>query len=876
LKFSPTFFTVFLAFCLLVPGLFVRGQAHSDAGEADTVLKADTIQQDSVGLHAAGDKAANDTLHQKTASGLTSAVDYSADDSTRLLKKEKVVLLYGNGRVKYENFELSAAFIRLDQEHNTVSAWGVTDPRTGRYTGRPIFKKDMDPPVKADTIVYNYETEKASITNVATEVEEGFIQAEVSKKSPYGDISLKNGRYSTCNLPHPHFYIASKKMLQTDNQVIFGPAYLVIEDVPFPLALPFGFFPKVNKRASGILFPTFGEDGTRGFFMRDLGYYIGLNDYWDAELRGTLYSRGSYEGALLARYRKNHKYDGNLSFNYSSTRTGIEGTPEYTPSKDFHFTWSHSQRAEANPGTTFSASVNAGTSSYAATTAAGGTYNIEQITNNVLSSRISYGKTFGLFNFTTGLSHSQDIRTRIINLTAPEYSFSMSSINPFDSKNRVGEQKWYQRISLSYSSSGSNSISTTESQLFQKSSLSRFTNGIMHSIPVGFSTTVMKYFQFNASIPYTERWSFQTISKRYLTADDSLVTDTVRGFARSGEYSLSGGFSTKIYGTVKFRKGRTEAIRHTMTPTIGFSYHPDFGQAKYGYYRTVQADATGRLEKYSIFSSSLYGSPAAGKSGSINFSLDNTVEAKRRAKGDTATATTKVPIIQGLSFGGSYNLAAATYRLSNIGFSGRTALFKQKLGLNFNGQFDPYALDSTGQRINVYAIKYGSLARLTSFSFSTDFSFNSAAAKSRNQAITEGNQNRENLDVNQVDALNRISRDPNAFVDFNVPWNINVSYSFNYNKPNRLATVTNTLNFSGDFSLTPKWKIQYNSGYDFKLNKLSFTSFSIYRDLHCWDLNFSWVPFGPYRSYSVDLKVRASILQDLKLSRRRDYYSNSY
>lgn len=867
MKFLRSFLQIFL-FSL---AFFTCSAAFAQTRPATRVPVRDTTRRDTLKR----DSLRKDTTIA-TSSGLSDPVDYGASDSTILINEKKLVLLYGNARVKYQDFELSADFIQLDQANNKLTAYGVTDPKNQRYSGRPIFKQGAQPPVKADSIVYNYQTRKASVRNVSTEVEGGFIQAEVSKKNQYDEISLKNGKYSTCNLPHPHFYLASKKMLQTDNQVIFGPAYLVIEDVPFPAALPFGFFPKVNKRASGLLFPTFGEDGVRGFFMRDLGYYIGLNDYWDAEVRTSLYSKGSYEGRLAARYRKNYKYEGSVNLNYASTRTGIEGTPGYTPNKDFRIQWSHTQRNEANPGTTFSASVNAGTSNYAQNTGAGGTYDFRQVTQNTLASRISYGKTFGngLFQFTTGLAHSQDIESKRIQLTTPEFSLSMGSINPFDSKNRTGEQKWFQKITVAYTTSGSNSITTTEDQLFKEGSLRKFTNGVMHSIPISFSTNVLQYFQFNASIPYTERWAFQTIRKRYDPAAKAVAIDTVSGFRRAAEYSFGGGFSTKVYGTMNFKKGRTVAIRHTMTPTIGFSYRPDFGAAKYGYYQNSQIDSAGTIAPYSIFEGTLYGAPGRGRSGAINFSLDNTVEAKRRAKGDTATATSKVPLIQGLSVAGSYNMAVAEYRLSEISFNGRTALFQQKLGLNFFGSFDPYALDSAGLRMNRYLIRTGKIARLTTFNFSTQYSFNSAAAQYRNNAITEGNQNRDNLNPVQADALNRISRDPNAFVDFNIPWNVNVSYSLNYSKPGFTSIVTNTLNFSGDFNLTPKWKIQYNSGYDFRARKLSYTTFAIYRDLHCWDLNFNWVPFGPYRSYSVDLKVRASILQDLKLSRRRDYFAN--
>ena len=821
-----------------------------------------------------------DTVTNKTVSksSLNSKITYSAVDSTIFDMVNNIVFLYGNARVKYEDFELEADYIRLDQKNNSLFAKGRIDPKTKRYTGKPLVTQGAEPPLSTDSLLFNYKSRKGKSFGIFTDVEGGFLQAQQFKKNQYDEGFFKRGIYSTCNLPHPHFGIHITKGIATDKQIITGPAYLVIEDIPLPLGVPFGFFPKPNKRSGGLLFPTFGED-TRGFFMRDLGYYLGLSDYWDLSTRGTLYSKGSYELSSAARYRKNYKYDGGLNFRFASTRNGIEGTPAYKkPNKDFNLTWSHSQSPLANPGTTFSASVNAGTGSYFQNTGAAGTYNPTEIARNTLSSSISYGKVFadGLFNFSSSLSHSQDIEQQTIYLDLPRFSLNMTTLNPFDSKDRAGEQKWYQKLSVGYSMQGSNSINTKEYELFKKESLRDFRNGIQHDIPISLSLNLLKYFQFNSGIQYSEKWYLQTIRKRLdpVASGYAQVIDTIQGFNRVYDYSLNTGLSTKLYGKFSFKKGNLMALRHVMTPSVNFNYRPDFGADSYGYFRKVIGDTSKIATKYSIYENAIFGSPSAGRVAGIGFSFDNNIEAKVKTSSDSTQNSVNIPILQSLTFSGNYNFAAEEFKLSTIGFSGRTAFFKEKIGINFYGTLDPYKLDNLGNRIDQFTLGSGKLARLTNFGLSTDFSFNSKAAKSRNENINKIDKSKLNLSEEQQEALNAISRDPNAFVDFNIPWNVSAAYSFNYSKSGLNSSISNTLNIFGDFSVTPKWKVQYTSGYDFQANKLSLTQFSIYRDLHCWDLSFRWSPIGTYKFYSVDLRVKASILQDLKLSKRRDSYNN--
>jgi lipopolysaccharide assembly outer membrane protein LptD (OstA) len=824
-------------------------------------------------------KPITDTLpkNSKTVTGLDSKIHYTAEDSIKFSIDGNIVYLYGNARISHEEMELSSGFIRLDQKNKLLFASGKPN-KYSVYKGRPILKQGNEPPVTSDSLLFNFDTKRGKSFGTLTDIDGGYIQANQFKKNEYNEGFFKHGIYSTCSLPEPHthFGIHITRGIVTEKQVISGPAYLVIEHVPLPVGVPFGFFPKTNKRASGLLFPAFGEDGTRGFFMRGLGWYFGINDYIDAEVRGTLYSKLSYETNLLGRYRKNYKYNGSLNFSYASLRspTGIEGTPSAKPSKQFNLQWTHSQSAEANPGTNFSANVNVGTSSYFRDTRVAGD-RLEQATNSNISSGISYQRTFldNRFNFSSSLRHSQNLQTKKVDLDLPTFQLGMSTFNPFESKGGSSNPKWYERISVGYSMQGSNSVSQiSEDRLFRKSSLREFRNGIQHSIPVSMSFNVAQYFQFTSGISYAERWTLQTIRRSF---DPTIIgtqirTDTVQGFKRNYDYSLNTGVSTKIYGMMPFRKGNLVAIRHVITPNLNFSYRPDFSGNNFGFFRDVSGVPSGTTipnSRYSIFEQSAGGGPGIGRSANMNFSVENNIEAKVRTKSDTASAFEKIPIIQGLTFSGNYDFEATGFnKLSTIFFGGRTAFFKQKLNLTFTGSFDPYRLDSLNQRTG-FLFKEGQLARLASFGVQTGYSLNPSSFIKRQKDLTN-QQNNPNTSARQQQDISEILRNPNGFVDFNIPWNITASYSFQYSNNGFRRDIVNSLNFNGDFSVTPKWKVSYTSGWDFRANTLTTTSFSINRDLHCWDLAMSWVPFGQYKGYSVDLRVRASMLQDLKLSRR--------
>ena len=615
--------------------------------------------------------------------------------------------------------------------------------------------------------------------------------------------------------------------------------------------------------------------------MRDIGWYLAFNDYWDSEIRGSLYSKGSWEASINTRYTVNYKFNGGFNIRYANTKTGIEGTSNYGSNKDFNVTWNHTQRQEANPGTSFSASVNFGTSSFFQNTGTGSTQNTyENLARNRMGSSISYGKVFadGKVNLTASLTHNQDMATRSIQMSLPNISLNVSSFNPFDSKDRVGEQKWYQRINVGYSFQAQNSVSTIDTLLFKPGGFKKFQNGFQHNIPISLSLNAFKYFQFNTSVNYTERWYLQSTRQSIdnTAAGYKQRIDTVQGFNRAYDYSVSTGLSTKVYGNYFPKIGNLKQIRHVVTPSINLNYRPDFSDPKYGFYQHYN-DQYGNRNVYSIFSQGVYGSPSAGKSAGIGFSIDNNIEAKVKSKSDTTDGgMKKIPILQGLTFSGNYNFVADSLKLSPITFSGRTAFFDQKMNVNFNGTFDPYSVNENGVRVNRYAIKDGSLARLTNFGLSFDYSLNPKAAKSRNNNIDSLRKEMTGAGMTpeQAQALARISSDPNAFVDFNIPWNLAASFSFNMAKSFNSSTrrmqsqITSTLNLHGDFSVTPKWKVTFQSGYDFKQKEVVMTSFNIYRDLHCWDMSFGWMPFGRFRSYNVTIRAKASILQDLKLTKR--------
>jgi len=869
----------------------------------DTIIKLDSVRDRKLLKLKPSTKgtktgAKTDTA-KKSKDGLDAELHATDEDSTHIDKANNILYLYGKARVTYQDIEMDADFIRVDQKNHLIFARGSIDPRTHRYIGRPITKQSKDKPVESDSLLFNYQTKKGKVYNPASEQDGNFISGGQVKKLNETEAAYRNVLFSTCDKPFPEtdFGIVITKGIGEKNQIISGPAYLEIEGVPLPLAIPFGFFPKPDHRTSGVVLPTVGEDSKLGFYIKDLGYYIALNDYVDALTQGTVYSKGSFDLNEAIHYLNRYEYSGNISLSYGSNNYGLPGDP---PAKDFNITWSHSQNPNSSPGSTFSASVNAGTSSFYTNNPSVSNYNLESLTQNNLSSSIAYGKTWAgtPFNLTVSLSHSQDLTAKTVTLNLPTFNFNMSTISPFDSKDRVGEQKWYQKITVGYSLEGTNNVNAVpEDELFKGNTLlKRMQNGLEHQIPIGFNQTILKYFQFSASANYTERWYFQTINEKYernsLIDPDVPVIDTVSGFKRAGEYNLNAGFSTKVYGIMNFKKGKLKAIREVMTPSIGFTYKPDFSDPSYGYYRTIVSNAVipypSTFTTYSIFQNGVYGGPSAGTQAGLSFSVDNTIEAKIKAKAtDTSTADKHIKLLDGLSFSTFYNFAADSFKLSPIAFSGHTAIFHQKVNLTFSGSLNPYedeVKDSISQgAISKYAVlrnrftwQDGKLPELTSFSLSMSGSLNPATFSPKNTVQPAGSS-LQNMTPLQEQKLALLNSDPGAYVDFNVPWNLSFNYSFTYNNNITNTNVTNTVMLSGDVSITQKWKIQYSTNYDLRARALSSaTSFSIYRDLHCWDLAIQWLPFGYYKSYNVTLRVKSTVLQDLKLSKKSDYTQSQY
>jgi len=865
---------------------------------ADTIIKLDTIKDRKLlkgkktnansPIKSIADK--NDTTKKKD--GIQSEVKSHAEDSTIVDQEHQLTYLYGNARVTYEDFELDADYIRVDQKNHLLFAKGLINPVTKRYEGRPISKQGKEKPVESDSLFFNYKSKKGKIYNPISGQDGNFLSGGVAKKIDSTNVAYKNVIFSTCDLPYPdtHFGIVITRGIAEKNRIISGPAYLEIEGIPLPLAIPFGFFPKPDTKTSGIIIPTFGEDQKLGFYLRNFGYYFAVNDYMDLTTTGTIYSKGAYELNESMHYLKRYKYSGTLSLSYGSHNYGLEGDP---PTKDFNITWSHSQDPNANPGSTFSASVNAGTSTFYTNNPSYSNYNLQALTQNNLRSTINYSRTWAgtPFNLSVGLSHSQDLTNKTVSLQLPTLSFSMASISPFDPKDRIGDQKWYQKLTVSYNLQASNQInSLPEAELFKGNTLIKaLQTNIVHNLPVSLSLNVFKYFQFSSNVNYTEHWYLQSIRKSFargsISGLDSMVTDTVNGFRRAGIYNLSTSISTKLYSTISFKKGNLIAIRHVMTPSLSFNYNPDFSALNYGYYKVAVSNATipypYTSQSYSIFED---GFPSAGKQAGIGLSLDNTIEAKFKPKAtDTSGKPRKVAILQGLTFSTFYNFAADSLNLSPISFSAHSAIFNQKVNLSFFGSLNPYVtqvLDSiSGGRIqkfirpiNRFSWQDGRFPTLTTFSFSMSGSLNSTSF-SPHTPVQPGST-LQTINPQQAQRLALINSDPSAYVDFNVPWNVSFNYSFSYNNNIINTNTTNTLMLNGDLRLTTKWQIQYNTNFDLKARRLAVSSFGIYRDLHCWDLNVQWVPFGIYKSYNITLKVKASILQDLKLSKRSDYTSN--
>ena len=787
---------------------------------------------------------------------LKSKVHYMAEDSITFDIENEKVYLYGKAHITYEDIILDAAYVEVDWITKMLFARGTTDS-LGNAVGLPEFKQNEDKFI-AQTVRYNFDTKKGKITQVNTKQGDGYILGQTVKKIDEANYFIRNGAYTTCDLPHPHYAISAGKLkVIQNNKVVTGPAYLMIADVPTPLAIPFGYFPTRKGRAAGILFPAYGESGRLGFYFKDGGYYFGIGDVVDFALTGDIYTLGSWGAKLNSNYANRYHFGGNVAISYSEIKTSEKELPDYNLYKDFFVRWNHRQDAKARPSSVFSANVNAGSSGYYQNNIS----NANNYLTNTFQSSVAWSKFWPgkPYSFSASLAHSQNTLTRDVTMSLPNANFAVNRLYPFKKKIVAGSSKWYEKIGISYQSNLQNSIQTKDTLLFKKESRKKFRYGISHNIPVSTSFQVLKYFTVSPSVTYNERWYMQTIRKNFDSDLDAIKTDTVNGFRAARDFITSVSMNTRLYGMVQMKKGKIAALRHVVSPTVSYSYRPDFSDPSFNAYKVYQIDSAGTEGIYSIFETGIFGGPPSGKYGVIGFNIDNNLEMKTRTVSDTAVSLKKIKIFESLAFGASYNTAVDSLNWSNISVTGRTTLF-DRVNINLGGSFDPYISDSVGRRIAKYEWKENNrIARLTSAVASVGFSLNNTTVK-KSEKGTEAE-------------LNDINRNPGNYVDFNVPFNLSVYYNLSYSKAGLLkAQVNQTLNFNGDLSVTPKWKVTFNSGYDFKAKDLSYTSLGIYRDLHCWEMRINWVPFGQQENYYFQINVKSSVLQDLKLSKKNDIY----
>ena len=864
-----------------------RRQARRNAAAADTP----TVPRDT----PAADTLAADTMQRDTARKprkatgfLDGAIEGKSTDSLVYDVRNKLVYVYNEGDVTYQNSNLKADFMRIDMTDKTVFAYGKPDSLDGKaIVTKPEFS-DGSASYQMDTITYNFATEKAKIKGVATQQGDGWLVGGSVKKMPDNTINIQDGMYTTCDeTDHPHFYLAmTKAKVQPGKKVITGPAYLVMEDVPiYFLGIPFGFFPINMGPKSGLLMPSYGEDGTRGFFLRDLGYYITLGDYADLAVRGGFYTLGSWEASAASRYIKRYKYSGSFNIQYSNIKTGEKGEPDYLKQSNFRVQWTHSQDAKANPGSTFSASVNFATSGYNRYSA----NTLNDILSTQTNSSISYSKSWTgtPFSLSANMAISQNSSNQSISLTLPTVVFNVSRIYPFKRKEKTGKDRWYEKISMQYTGKMTNSVTTTESEIFTKKTLENMKNGIEHSIPVSASFNVFNYINLSPSFNYNEKWFFKKVEYEWNPMTNKVDTMANEyGFYRLYNYSMSVSASTTVYGmydfTKKKRDRKIQAIRHVLTPSIGFSYTPDFGDFKYGYYKSLQRDSLGTTQTYSPYAQNAYSVPSSGRNMSMNFSLSQNLEMKVLSKRDTS-GVKKIKLIDELRISGSYNFLADSMRLSTIPISFRTTLFGN-FGINLSATLDPYRLTPDGKRIN----KLFFPGRIVSTGWSFGYTFKSRDDRSQTAinditSIPPEYMNPFYDPYGTMDPVLRRQYMAQTYYDFSLPWNFGFNYTVNYsittgNYPPKgyKKNVTQTVGFNGSLNLTPKMGITFQGGYDIKANRLTTSSVSITRDLHCWQMSFSWIPFGTYRSWSFNIGVKAASLSDLKYDKSQSMYENMY
>ncbi len=884
-------------------------------------ITVDTLSMDSLQLaiyrhnKEVDDSLRLDSINRAKPNGIESPVTFTAEDSLVYDASTKDAFLYGDSKVDYEEMHLNSEQVHINMDKSLVNATGVADSTSSKgLSGTPVFKMGNDQ-YESDTIRYNFKSKKGFIDNAYTEQQDGFIFSEQAKRDANGNLYLSHGRYTTCDEEHPDFYIAlSRAKIRPGKDVVFGSAYLVVADVPLPLAIPYGFFPFTKSYSSGFIMPSYGDENSRGFYLRDGGYYFAISDKIDLKLLGEIYTKGSWGISAASNYKKRYRYSGSFYFSYQDTKTGDKGMPDFVEQESFKIQWNHRQDTKANPFHSLSASVNFATSSYERNNLSS-MYNPQTMTQSTRTSSVSYSTQFSSIgmNLSTTGNLSQNMRDSTISMTLPDLNISISRFYPFKRKKAAGKERWYEKISMSYTGHMSNSISTKEDKLMHSNLVKDWKNGFQHTVPISGNFTLFDYININPSFNFTDRMYTNKIMRSWDETRQVEVADTTYGFHNIYNWSMSVGASTKLYGTFqpnrKIFGDKIQAIRHVFTPTISFSYAPDFSARRYGYYETYQkTDANGNvsLVEYSPYSNGLFGVPGSGKTGSISFDVSNNIEMKIRSKEDSIK---KISIIDELGASMSYNMATKVRPLSDLSMRLRLKWWK-RYTFNLNAVFATYAyeLDDNGKPyIGTHTeYGYGRFGRFQGMSQNISYTLTPDKIKKlfsgegkedddrRNEKDEEGidTEIESNVDDEMVKGQRgaknsqsgKAETDSDGYMKFNMPWSLtfgygitmreNTSGTFNKKRMRYPYKFTQTLNVSGNIRISEGWNITFSSGYDFDNHKMSMTTASLSRDLHCFSMSCSLV-LAPYTSYNFTFRCNASTLTDALKYDKRSGYSNA-
>lgn len=887
----------------------------------------DTTKMDSLQLaiyhhnRAIDDSIRLDSINRQRANGINSPVQYEASDSLVYNAKSKTALLYGQSKVKYENMDLEAEKIHMSLDSSLVHATGTrdtTDSTGHTLVGTPVFSMGQDK-YESDTMAFNFKTKKGLISKVYTQQEDGFLQSEISKRSANGDVYLQHGRYTTCDKKHPDFYIAlSRGKVRPGKDVTFGPAYLVVADVPLPLAIPYGFFPFTKSYSSGFIMPTYGDESARGFYLRDGGYYFAINDKWDLKLLGEIYTKGSWGLSAASNYNKRYRYSGSFFLSYQNTKTGDKNMPDYSEQKSFKVQWSHRQDAKANPYSSLSASVNFATSSYERNNL-NSLYNPQTLSQSTRTSSVSWSTTFSSIglSLSSTANLSQNMRDSTLSVTLPDLNISLSRFYPFKRKHAAGDERWYEKISMSYTGQISNRIDTKEDRFLKSNLIKDWRNGWNHSIPISGNFTLFNYINVSPSFNFQDRMYTHKIMRSWDETAQKEACDTIYGFNNVYNYNMSISASTKLYGFFtpnrKIFGDKIQTIRHVITPSVSFSYAPDFGQGRYGYYKTYQktnADGSVDLVEYSPYEGQLYGVPGKGKTGNISFDIANNVEMKIKSDKDS-TGIKKISLIDELGLAMSYNLATDYHPLSDLTMRIRLKWWKNYT-FNMNAVFASYAyeLDKDGKPYVGNRTLWG-MGKFGRFQgTSQNFSFTLTPEKLKkwfgggdDEEDKKKKSNKDDEDGVDTDIESNVDdtmvegqrgakksgggkaeTDADGYMRFNMPWSLtfgygitmreNTSGKFNTKSMRYPYKFSHNLNFSGNLRLSDGWNISFSSGYDFDQHKMSMTTASLQRDLHCFNMSCS-VVLAPYTSYNFSFRCNAATLTDALKYDKRSGYSNA-